>query len=374
MKRTAFFALALVSLATSAAHAQEGDSAAPTASVGYKKGFFIEDGPFKLKTQLRVQSRLTLEMPDGGDVESNFAVQRARLKLSGTAFSPQWGYVFQVDLGKGFVTLKDFYIEHQLPGSSVRVRAGQWKRPFSRQQITSSGSLELVDRAITDKAFGAGRDIGVAVHNDYEKSPEFQWAVGVFNGTGDAPWFEPAVDAMGEVTGGKFTNVPSDFEPVVVVRVGYNSAGLKGYSEADFEGGPLRFGVAASALMGLDADGDDATPGMGEVDFIVKNNGLSASGAVFVATDGTTDREYGGMGAHVQAGYLLTPMYQPVVRFALVDPDGDDNNVMELTGGFSMYFFQHGLKWQTDVGALISQGTDGNVTDLQGRTQLQLSL
>jgi hypothetical protein len=85
---------------------------------------------------------------------------------------------------------------------NVWLRAGQWKRPFSRQQIGSSGRLELTDRSITDKAFGAGRDIGLAVHNNYEKSPDLEWALGVFNGTGDGARLVPTFNGDGEVTGG----------------------------------------------------------------------------------------------------------------------------------------------------------------------------
>ena len=45
---------------------------------------------------------------------------------------------------------------------------------------------EAVDRAIVDKAFGNGRDVGLMLHNNYTKSPTLEWAAGVFNGTGDA--------------------------------------------------------------------------------------------------------------------------------------------------------------------------------------------
>jgi hypothetical protein len=71
---------------------------------------------------------------------------------------------------------------------------------------------------------------------------------------------------------------------------------------------------------------------------------------------------------------MLAGIYQPALRVALVDPDGDDNNTTEITGGFSVYAFKHGFKWQTDVGALIGQvaGAD-STTDLLARTQLQLS-
>ncbi|HWN72081.1 MAG TPA: porin, partial [Haliangium sp.] len=182
------------------ATAQEATPAAapestPLASTGYDKGFFIEsaDRSFSLKTQARVQFRYTftsaleadeVTMEESRDNDSVFAVQRGRLTLGGHAFTKDLGYKLQADFGRGSVSLKDFYADYRIAGDAL-VRFGQYKRPFSRQQITSSGNLELVDRAITDGYYRAGRDAGVMVHNNYEKSPELEWAVGLFNGTGE---------------------------------------------------------------------------------------------------------------------------------------------------------------------------------------------
>lgn len=344
---------------------------APAALAGYEKGFFIksEDGRFGLKLQGRVQTRYTFASEldpaiDEREEVTNFAIQRARLTLSGHAFEEGLTYKFQSDFGKGDVTLKDFYIDYEV-GSQARIRVGQFKRPFSRQQITSSGSQSLVDRAITDKFFKAGRDIGVALHNNYEKSPELEWAVGVFNGTGDKPIFD----------GAGFSNVPDRFGPAIAARAGYNQGGIKGYSEADLEGGPLRYGVGASVLAELDVDGDDASAVRAELDYIVKVNGLSSTGGVYVATAqdgaGFADQSYNAVGFHLQAGYMLTGTHQLVGRYAMISPDGADSQ-QEVTLGYSLYQFKHSFKWQTDASALVADGAAFGDA-LQVRTQLQLS-
>jgi len=286
--RNVFAAILTLVIATTASPARAED-AEGGAQVGYKKGFFIKDGVNALTIQGRVQARFTYEEPDGGHDENNFSIARARLTLKGNVFEKNLEYKLQTDFGKGGAVLKDFLVDYRLGGDGPWIRAGQWKRPFSRQQINSSGRLELVDRAITDKAFGSGRDIGVAIHNGYEKSPEFEWVVGVFNGTGDKPWFDGDVEVdpatgEGEVTRGKFTNVPKALHPAVVARVGYNANGIKGYSEADLEGGPLRFGVGASALANFDTDGGDDSNIRGELDFAVKAEGFSATGGIYFAT------------------------------------------------------------------------------------------
>lgn len=365
----------------------DANAAETTASItGYEKGFFITsaDERFSLALQGRVQGRYTLESIDGADreTESAFSIARARLTLGGHAFDKGIKFKFQTDFGKGDVTLKDFFVDYRAGSSPVRIRVGQYKRPFSRQQITSSGRQEMVDRAITDKAFGSGRDIGVMVHNNYEKSPEVEWAVGLFNGTGDKPSFsgDVVVDPVtgeGGVVGGGFSNVPDTFGPALVARVGINRNGIKGYSEADLEGGPLRFGVGASLLTELDADDDDSSAIRSELDFVIKSNGLSTNGGVYVATaqDGESfgDQSFAAVGLHIQAGYMLSDKLQPVVRYAVVVPDGDDNNVHEILAGVSLYQFAHNFKLQADVGAQLSETTGDMAVDFLARTQLQLS-
>lgn len=362
------------------------------ASVGYKSGFFIEsaDENFKLKINGRVQGRYTFENIDlAGDEfeqESAFAIQRARLKLGGHVFSKNIEYKLQLDFGKGGMVLKDAYADFALVGDALMLRIGQYKKPFSRQQMTSSSKLELVDRAITDGAFGAGRDIGLMFHNETDEEP-IEWAVGVFNGTGDKPWFEGDVSGElvtddegnqvveGEVTKGKFNNVPDKFRPMAVARIGYNHGGIKGYSEADLEGGPLRFAAGLSAMAAFDYD-NSGTDVASELDFIVKAHGFSSTGGAYVATaspDGFGDLAYQQWGFHVQAGHVIGQRFQPVVRYAMIDPDGGDNNVQEILGGLSVYLYGHNLKWQTDGGVLIHDRGDDAATNLQIRTQLQLA-
>jgi hypothetical protein len=105
--------------------------------------------------------------------------------------------------------------------------------------------------------------------------------------------------------------------------------------------------------------------------------GFSTSGGVYIATvqDGESfgDQAVDTIGAHVQASYMITDTIQPAVRFATVAPEGDDNNSTEILGGISAYFFGHGLKWQTDAGAIISEGDGGSTSEVVVRSQLQLS-
>ncbi len=164
--------------------------ASADATSGYKKGFFIsaEDGSSTLKINGRVQARFNYEglegIDNGADDEYQFSVPRARLTMGGHLWSKDLKYKFQTDFGKGGAALKDFYVDFKLMDDWIYFRTGQWKRPFSRQQLNSSARLEFVERALTDKAFGAGRDIGIALHSN-AKNDGFEYTVGLFNGTGD---------------------------------------------------------------------------------------------------------------------------------------------------------------------------------------------
>jgi hypothetical protein len=361
-----------VLLAASQATAQEGEG---SASTGYDKGFFIEsaDGAFSLKTQARIQFRYTFSsqvaldpdsMEESRDNDSLFAVQRGRLTFGGHAFGEDLDYKLQADFGRGDVVLKDFYVDYRVAGDTL-VRFGQYKRPFSRQQITSSGNQELVDRAITDGYYRAGRDAGVMVHNAYEKSPVLEWAVGLFNGTGE------------NVVPGRTDGAPDTFNPALVARLGYNHGDVKGYSEADLDGGPLRFGVGASVLGELDGDGDDASAIRAELDYIVKVEGFSSTGGIYFATaqDGADfpDQAADALGFHVQAGYTVDETHQVVGRFAQVARLADGvGNLREASLGYSLYVFGHGFKWQTDLTVGLDAGQEPG-DDIQIRSQAQLS-
>ena len=359
---------------------------APAVNAGYHKGFFIRGAqkPFELHLGARIQGRFALEAPADGPTEHAFSLPRVRMVLSGHAFTKALTFKFETDFSKGFVVLKDFIANYTLLPSWLQLRVGQWKRPFSRQQIISSSKLELIERAITDGFFGAGRDIGIALHNGYEKSPTFEYALGIFNGVDkpDKPWFagSVAVDpttGKGTVSGGHFTNVPDKTHPAIVLRLGYNYGGIDGYTEADRKGGKLRFALGGSALVDFDGDNDDRSSIRAELDYALKAYGFSATGGIYLATrqDGTAfgDQAYRGIGAHLQAGYCIGRYLQPVLRYGILVPDGPDNNRQELMAGLNTYFFEHNFKWQLDGGALINEVPGGKQTDYLVRTQLQFS-
>lgn len=352
--------------------------------VTYDKGltFRSRDEAYELKLGLRSQFRWDVARKDVDDTEfqSKFLLPRLRLQLEGHAFGKAHPYKIEFDFAnKGSAILKDAWVEHAVR-KDLRVRAGQWKRPFNRQEIVSDFGSELVERSIMNEFVGGGRDLGVALHNNYEKSPDgLEWAIGVFNGTGEKaastitcePGATPADPPV--CTSTTPTNVPSDIGPALVVHAGWNSGGIKGYSEGDLEGGPLRFAAAVSYRMNPhdldeDAAGDLDIEHAVVADAMVKVSGLAASIAVGLVKDGQADAE---VALYGQASYLLVPKkLLAAARFAQV-PIGDESR-HELLGGFDYFVHGHNLKIMADAGVLHTTGT--GTSDLQVRTQLQLQL
>jgi hypothetical protein len=298
--------------------------------------------------------------------EQHFAIQRARIKLKGQNKSKSTRFLMEVGLGKGSMALTDFYVVYASKKGILNLKLGQYKKPFSRHQINSSGRLALVDRDITDKVLPGCRDIGLSMGNGLLSKNAFTWEVGLFNGTGlpDKPTFRPQTDDTGAVTGGGFSNVPDDFRPVAVARAGYNHGGTKVYQEANIEGGGLRLAVHGNAHYDIAAtvNADDAELVAG-VDYIVKLKGFSNTGHFFrnMETKVNTLR--------TQAGYVIAKLYQPVVRFAPMDDGENESKTRELASGLSMYCLGHTVKLQVDLTMLRTETGDESVDDTRFRTQ-----
>ncbi len=359
---------------------------APTsamADAGYKKGFFIsgEDGDrsFGLTLNFLLQTQFNMTLFEQGDDTYAFELTRARVIFKGHLGTKDLTFKILPDFGKGSAFLIREYYTNYAVSEGFHVRVGQWKRPFSRHFINSSAAMSFVDRALTEKSFGSGFDLGLAIHNDYEKSPEFEWVLGVFNGPGDSPKVSGAVtvdDGKGTLTSLSTTNVPKQFYPVIAARVGYNYGPMKGegYTEMDLnpEKG-LRLGIGLAGQLDLGMN-DDVGSILGGVDFILKVSGFTASGNFALRTLTGDESGLDQTGFRFEANYVINNMIAPMVRFARVMPDSDAKaTTQELGFGCAVLFSGQQLKWVTDVSALGSELGDASTTDWRVRSQVQMS-
>lgn len=358
-----------------AAPATSADAPPAEPLYGYDKGAFVRSpgGDFFLKANGRVQARYTL---DASDMEGGYAVDgtafslpRARAKLSGHAFDPRLGFELQLDVGKGFLSLKDAFLEYDiLP--DLALAAGQLKRPFSLQQMTSSSKLALVDRALTDDYFDAGRDVGLTLAGGSEKDG-LSYAVGVFNGSGPYKRFFGLFDAP-PGSDEEDAGLPLLRTPMAAGRVAWSFGDVKMYDELDRDGGPLRAAVGASGYVRSDPYEGEHGRSTLSVDTMLKAYGLAATGALYASlAGGHTGAAAEAVGGHVQASYTLLDRLVPVVQAGAVIPLHDaERPLYEARAGLSVLFKGHDAKWTTDVGTV----TDGIAPDVQVRTQLQLAL
>lgn len=325
-------------------------------AVSYDGGtiFRAADGTFELKLNGLMQARYELlRVPEDAEGEAEtlqrFLLRRTRISMEGFAFTRSVTYKMEASFGDdGTPRLRDFYTNVAILDQRLQFRFGQWKRPYNRQEIVSDFATELPEKAVTNVFAGGARDIGVALHNGYDKSPDgLEWVVAFMNGSVTA----------------------ADFEPEIIARLGVNVGGIRGYSEGDLEGGPLRLAAAINYRL-ANLDNGPLTHHAG-VDMMLKVNGVSLQAAGFVQKAEDEDATFA---AHVQAGFFITPRAaQIAARFALIPSlsGAEDEYLMEVRGAFNHYWFGHNLKLSSDVGVL-DDTTDGSDAQLQLRIQGQL--
>jgi len=128
-----------------------------------------------------------------GKPDSEFLVDMARIKL-GWKPTKRLRAVLQTELS-GLVTdrtpgatLRNAYVQYKLfRGFSLRM--GQFKKPFSRLELTGRYSLPLTSRGEGNDLMSgdlgfAGRDIGLEIRGKLRWGGGFQYKLGIFNGSG----------------------------------------------------------------------------------------------------------------------------------------------------------------------------------------------
>jgi phosphate-selective porin OprO/OprP len=139
-------------------------------------------------TQVRFQSFKEAGKNDG------FDIRRARVDLKGSV-TPYFLYRLQADLSDK-PKMIDAYAEIRL-ADYFSITVGQFKVPFSLENLASSNKLEMIDRSQVVEALSGrgkdvignqnGRDIGIQISGTFLKIndlPLIEYRFGVFNGSG----------------------------------------------------------------------------------------------------------------------------------------------------------------------------------------------
>lgn len=370
----------------------EPDTAADApATVSWKDGHLtFESGHGSLVLSNRVQLRFTAEDPDDattlagttepGQMRSGFRVRRAKTELSGWAWRRNLTYEVQIgwaaaDSGPTvgtFSGLEDALVNWDVNGDGrFNVRAGQFKVPFGRQEMTSSEKLQFADRDLLSFEFTRSRDVGVMLWGETDEA-RFQYWAGAFNGGGR----------------NRATNDNAKYQ--LDARVTFQPWGDVGYSEGDFESTDRPLLAVSGQVEHNDAEGatnatDFKTTILGG-DVVLKYRGASVFAEIF-ARDRDPEEvvprsqfeapsggpSYASNGWHVQAGYFLKRrVLELAVRYAAWDPTDlvSGNDRSELGGALNWYLDGHRVKLQTDVRQIEDDARDTSDTELRAQFQI----
>jgi phosphate-selective porin len=111
-------------------------------------------------------------------------IRRGRLVMEGFAHDPRLEYDVQLELAGQSVTLKRAFANWRMANGAAQLRAGKFKVPFGRQQLTSSFQQQASDRSLVSDEFARGDDDGVMLWG-LPAAGRVEYYAGVFNGEGN---------------------------------------------------------------------------------------------------------------------------------------------------------------------------------------------
>ncbi len=313
------------------------------ATSGYKGGFFVQsaDGNWKLKLNGQMQVRWSYNhAPDGmaadASDEYGFHVRRAKLKFSGNVIDPSWGYKITIvndrnkseDVGDNNANtyLEDAWISKKMEDGWY-FKVGQFKAPYLREEIVSSGAQLAVERSMINNQFTYG------------------WAQGIELGTKSEDlwgrvWYGDGPNSLNQYSNDNSTNS-------LVARVDYRLAGdwkdWKTLSGRGIKSDSYAFIGAAFQWFNISEDraandheygGADATRSYGfTVDASVGGQGWTAF-TYFTYADGRNagggnPDDAQGWGWVAQGGFDVADDVQLFGRYEL----GDISNFSAASGG-----------------------------------------
>lgn len=278
--------------------------------------------PIKISgyTQVRFQSFAEDNKTD------SFDIRRARLDIRGD-ITERFDYRFQGEFGGN----KGPFLLDATAGYKfspwLKATAGQFKIPFSLENLTSSPKLETINRSQVVEALVArgkdvignqnGRDIGVQASGSFFQKDDrylFDYTAGIFDGAGiNTLDNNDQKDFVGRLV----------FHPIKGLDVG-----------GSFYNGFDKWNLNPSDPKSVPTNQDRDRVGA-EIAYV--NELLSLKGEYIAGVDGNTDKD----GWYVQGGYFIFPKkLEAVLKYDTFDPDKkkNDNESDVYTLGANWYF------------------------------------
>ena len=280
--------------------------------------------PFRISGFGQVQ---WASLPESG---STFQLRRGRISIDGDIHKLA-SYKIQVETLNS-PSLLDAYLQLK-PTTYANVTFGQFKIPFSQENLRTSRDLLTVERSQVVNNLAPGRDIGaqgrdiggdVSGSLNFSDSSGVDYAVGVFNGAG--------IDQ-------KDDNNRKDVATRISVRP-FQGLALSG----DYYNG-------ASGPTEVPRDRQGA-----EIAYTYRP--LTLLGEFIWGRDGVVHKQ----GWYGLAAWRFSKPWEAVFRVDAFNPDRSKAgyNTTTYLGGYNWYFAPH-LKWQLNEGLQNAQSKDKNV-------------
>lgn len=369
MKRKSLLAVAgLLALPVSAIAAD-----AVPGKLSYNQGTQFEFGDeFSMKLNVEWKQRYQFTDVDGGDDVSNFRVIEGRPVLTGDFLNKQFSYGISYEFGNS--SLQDAWAQWNAD-DAAHLRIGQYKQPFSRQELVGETNLQFIDRGLVSDAFSPSRHQGAMLHGNLDENATY--ALSVYNGetTGEgqnAPGVDNKMAFAGQVTTnfGEYGSRAVEGDPFDTA----NLAGTLGVAATYGEGSEIGVDPIAGNFVGSDFDDTRAN-----VDFGLRYAGFSLQGEYYYDSFDSADAAdaIDTHGFYTQAGYFFVPKTWEIAgRFGMISPDdgvGIDD-LYEYSGVVNYYINGHALKLQTGVTAAevnySSDSSEKDTTDVAYQVQL----
>ena len=306
------------------------------AMAGYKagRGFFLssQNGSFTMNITGQLQTRFVMSkvgdefaapgtpIPGTNNVVQNntnatdwgFQVRRAKVRFQGNVIDKTWHYEINGSFVGNDGQAGAFFFQEALIGHDVNdnmtLSFGQFKAPFTREELVSSETQLAVERSLVNEYFNADRMVGVNMMYATDA-----WRLEAAFGNG----FRTAY-------GQDYTNTNSSNNPTkwsALARFDYKISG--DWSDFDsFTSSPdaeeaMMFGVAVQGQSWngeLAQDASDTTSVMGvTADFSMKMAGMSIFGAVVYQNYANSNEGVDSInpwGFVGQVGYSLTDQWE----------------------------------------------------------------
>jgi len=349
----------------------------------------------------RLQPRFTFELPDDnvqlpgtpakGDSKGSFRVRRAKFKLEGWFYKPNLEFEFQINFTDVVNTpasqmVEDANIDWDISKRKrLRVKFGQFKAPSGRQQLTSSGAQQFVDRAIQDARYNDARETGLSLWGVVGGN-KLDWRVMMSNGNGrtqvlnDNDQYLWSGRVMWQAIGNTRMDQWGSGAFFTEGDLGDSAAGPLLALAGNFSNND-RFGASTAVDLNNQTWALDYSfkyKGFASVAEYADRRSTSEAPATGAATPEFHDKGFLGQASYAfkAPGIPGASFWELAFRYAKVDPNDNvsGNDVEEIGGAFSYYYNKHALKVQADFRQIKNKAANSGAGSTTQEFRLQTQL